>query len=103
GIAVILNRNARYGLASLVFIAAMTVHTIVQVIILGLDGGFTYYFFNMSILIVFTKWKSLYKLLGVFIEVSAFIAVTIYALNVQPLTSIDLTMTIILHIMNLLL
>lgn len=103
GIAVILNRNARYGLASLIFITTMTIHTIVQVIILGLDGGFTYYFFNMSILIVFTKWKSIYKMLGVFLEITAFISVSIYALNNFPLTTIDLTMTIILHIMNLLL
>src|SRR5690606_20056433 len=88
---------------SLIFITTMTVHTIVQIITLGLDGGFTYYFFNMSILIVFTKWKPIYKMIGIMLEIVSFVVVFIIAINSSPLTSIDLTMTVILHIMNLLL
>src|SRR5690606_37946357 len=88
GISVVLNRKQIYELASFIFITTISIHSLILVIILGLSAGFTYYFFNMCVLIVFTRWQPIFKLIAIILEIIAFISVSIYAYNALPITEL---------------
>ena len=72
-IAYFLNKHGRYGLASILFISAITLQSASEIFVFGLEPGFGYYFFNMSVLIVFTNWKGWVKFSSIGLEVAVFI------------------------------
>lgn len=78
GVAFLINRKGRYGLASLIFIFIMTLQVTISTFRYGLEPGFTFYYLNLCVLIVFTNWKGRYKLIGIFIEVILFVIVFLH-------------------------
>ena len=62
-LAVYLNKRKLYGISSFLFILTITLLGVIQVLLFGLNSGFMYYFFNMSVLIVYTKWPKKLKLI----------------------------------------
>ena len=95
-----LNRKERYGLASLIFIATMTIQTTIEIILFGLEPGFGYYYFNMSVLIVYAQWKGWMKLLGVSIEALLFVTLFILYQNRAPITQMSQWLTLTFHTIN---
>ena len=78
GVAYLINRKGRYGLASLIFILIMTMQATLSTFRYGLAPGFAFYYLNLCVLIVFTNWKGPLKLIGIFIEVALFVLVFLY-------------------------
>ncbi len=99
-IAFYLNQKNMYAFASLLFIFVITAQSIAHTIILGLGIGFTYYFFNMSILIVFTNWSNKAKLIGVMMEAFALILVFFVAIDRAPIVVLEPLSRNIFHSLN---
>lgn len=102
-IAVYLNKQKKYGLSSFLFILTITLLGVVQVMLFGLNSGFMYYFFNMSVLIVYTKWHPKLKFLGVVIQVILFLGTFLFAIQNGPLYPLSTGWLIFLHILNFIL
>ena len=84
-LAIIINQKKRYGLASLIFILTITASSIISFYILGPGAGFSFYFFNLSVLIVFTNWKKEYKLVGIILEIIIFMISILIQNQINPL------------------
>jgi diguanylate cyclase len=98
----ILNQKRVYALASLLFITTITTHTVAHIIVFGLGLGFTYYFFNMVALIMYTNWSNRSKLFGVLCEITVLVIVFQYSSMSSPITSITPLIGTIIHTMNVL-
>ena len=103
GIAVYLNKKKKYGLSAFLFILTITTLGVTQVLLFGLASGFMYYFFNMSVLIVYTKWKPSLKLVGVLAQIGLFGLTFAYAITNPPLYPLDLGWIVFLHSLNFIL
>lgn len=101
-IALKLNKLKRFGLASLIFIGFITLQTFVETMLFGMSAGFVYYYFNMAGLIIYTNWKSHQKVMGVTVEISLFIIVTIYAFFYEPAVMLSDSLRLFFLILNLL-
>lgn len=101
GLSLYLNSQNRYSISSWLFILTMTFGTVLNSIIFGFGGGFAFYFFNISVLIVFTLWKGLTKFIAIIIEVSLFIILAIYQVYNAPITLLTTNMTIVFLILNI--
>lgn len=99
-VAVYLNKKKKYGLSAFLFILTITALGVVQVLLFGLNSGFMYYFFNMSVLIVYTKWRPSLKLVGVITQVVLFVLTFIYAINNPPFYPLAMGWLIFFHILN---
>lgn len=99
-LAVYLNKKKKYGLSAFLFILTITALGVVQVLLFGLNSGFMYYFFNMSVLIVYTKWRPSLKLIGVITQVVLFVLTFIYAINNPPFYPLAMGWLIFFHILN---
>ena len=99
-LAVYLNKKKKYGLSAFLFILTITALGVVQVLLFGLNSGFMYYFFNMSVLIVYTKWRPSLKLVGVITQVVLFVLTFIYAINNPPFYPLAMGWLIFFHILN---
>lgn len=98
--AVYLNKRKKYGLSAFLFIATITALGVIQVLLFGLASGFMYYFFNMSVLIVYTKWRPSLKLVGIVIQIILFVFTFIYAINNPPFYPLSNAWIIFFHILN---
>ena len=96
----VLNQRRIYALASFLFIAMITVHTIAFIVVFGLGLGFSYYFFNMVALIMYTNWSDKSKLIGVLCEIAVLIFVFQYATTNSPITLVTPLLGTIIHTMN---
>ena len=99
-VAVYLNKKKYYGLSALLFIGVITALGVLQVLLFGLTSGFMYYFFNMSVLIVYTKWRPSLKFIGVLIEIILFGVTFIYAIYNAPFYPLELGWIIFFHTIN---
>ncbi|PKM86372.1 MAG: hypothetical protein CVU85_08150 [Firmicutes bacterium HGW-Firmicutes-10] len=63
--AIYLNREYRYAFASFIYILTTSIVISFQIVVFGMEAGLFYYYLNMSMLIIFTNWKSSQKLLGI--------------------------------------
>ncbi|MDX9808164.1 MAG: GGDEF domain-containing protein [Acholeplasma sp.] len=99
-LAVYLNKKKKYGLSAFLFILTITALGVVQVLLFGLNSGFMYYLFNMSVLIVYTKWRPGLKLVGVITQVVLFVLTFIYAINNPPFYPLAMGWLIFFHILN---
>lgn len=99
-IAVYFNKKKKYGLSAFLFILTITLLGVSQVLLFGLNSGFMYYFFNMSVLIVYTKWRPSLKLTGVAIQVVLFLGTFIYAMNHTPIYPLSTAWLLFFHILN---
>ncbi|NLN79953.1 MAG: GGDEF domain-containing protein [Erysipelotrichia bacterium] len=88
-IAIILNFRSFYGLASLIFISAISALAATFTLMLGLESGFQYLFLSMSLLIVFAKWDNVWKIIAIIFEAAIFLAVVIYVFYQGAFMSID--------------
>lgn len=99
-IAIFINRKKRYGLASLIFISAITLSSIISFYIFGPGAGFSYYFFNLAVLIVFTNWKKEYKIIGIVAEIIIIIASILSQNQITPLVVATPTYLTHLQVIN---
>lgn len=97
-----LNKKQKYGLASLVFITAMNFSVVISLFAFGRSAGFYYYFFNLSVLIVFSNWKGLYKFIVIACEVILFFSIHLISLNTAPLLTMSFNFLLFLHTLNIL-
>lgn len=102
-IAVYLNKRKLYGISAFLFILTISALGVTQVLLFGLNSGFMYYLFNMSVLIVYTKWPRKLKFLGVFLEAFVFMGTFLYAIQNPPLYPLSDGWIMFLHMLNLLL
>lgn len=100
-IALILNFKGYYGIASLVFIVAISLFAGMLSIFLGLETGFQYLFLSMSLLIVFSKWPNVLKIIAIVLEGLLFLFVAIHLFYMGPLHTIGTTYTLIFLIFNI--
>ncbi len=98
--AYIINRRKKYGLAAFIFITMISIQSFFEVICFGMASGFVYYFFNMSILIIYTNWKGIYRLLGVIIQISLIIITFLYTKDQQPIVVLSPFLLYFFHITN---
>lgn len=98
-----LNRGRLYSLASALFIGNITFQTVANTLIFGTKSGFVFYFFNMAVLIIFTNWKGIYKLLAIVAQTSIFIALSIYSIYIPPISPMSESLTITFFIINIIL
>lgn len=99
----VLNHQNRYGTSALLFIGYITFLTAIEVFVFGLIGGFQYFFFNMTGLIMFSSWSPRQKLAGVLTEATLFICIFFLVLNRDPVTILSGGMTLFFHTLNVLL
>lgn len=99
-VAVYLNKKKYYGLSALLFIGVITALGVLQVLLFGIASGFMYYFFNMSVLIVYTKWRPSLKFIGVVTEIMLFGLTFLYAINNAPFYPLELGWIIFFHTIN---
>lgn len=102
-LAILLNRHNRYGTASLLFISTISLISLGEVVLFGLDAGFHYYIFNMAGLIIFTNWKPWLKLTGVLLEAMLLILMFIVLYGKEPAISLNMGMILFFHIINVIL
>lgn len=100
---IILNRKEKYGLASLIFLSMMGLSAFVNGIVFGIQVGFGFYFFNFAGLIIYTNWKSIYKLLALLIDVSLLLLLTIYFISNAPLYVLSNTQFYAFLVLNIVL
>lgn len=106
GIAVLvyyLNQRGYYGLASLLFITFMTIQTTAETFVYGLEPGFVYYYFNMSVLIVYTNWKGWMKFVGISVQALLFLLSFLLVRNQTPLVVMPDWLIITFHTINVIL
>lgn len=82
---ILLNRKEKYGLASLIYLSMMSFSAFVNGIVFGIEVGFGFYFFNFAGLIIYTNWRSIYKLIALVIDASLLLILTIYFVYNEPL------------------
>ncbi len=99
----LMNRRGYHGLASTIYLTNLTFQAIFNSLAFGTKAGFVFYFFNMAVLIIYTNWKGLYKLLTIGGQTALFLALSIYSLYVPPLHNLSITYTIIFFIINIIL
>lgn len=99
----LLNRKGYYSLASALFIANITFQAVSNSLFFGTKTGFVFYIFNMSVLIVYTKWKGIYKLLGIILEALILIGVSIYSVYVPIITPLATPLLITFFVINVIL
>lgn len=78
-IAIILNFRAHYAVASLVYIAAVSLLISMLTVMFGLDGGFQYLFLAMAVLIIFAHWSLPIKIIALILNVGLFVSSSIHA------------------------
>lgn len=98
-----LNKVARYGLASLIFIIAISTQTFIEVIFFDFRAGFFYYFFNMTGLIMYTNWTTRQKITGVGVQIVLFITGFLIAFIQGPIIELSNGLLIFFHISNIIL
>ncbi len=94
------NKTRRYGLASLIFITAITFSAVISTWAFGPAAGFYYYFFNLSILIVFSNWHPWVKFLAVSIETLLLITLFIIFHHTTPFFDVSFGVLVFLHTLN---
>lgn len=99
---IFLNKQQKYGLASLIFILAMNFSVVISLFAFGRNAGFYYYFFNLSVLIVFSNWKGIHKLLFILLEVILFFTIHLISLKTAPLLTMSFSFLLFLHTLNIL-
>lgn len=87
-ISYLINKKKKHALASWIFILGITLNAIAHFLTLGLESGFIFYVFNISGLIIFTKWKDSTKHTLIVIEVAIFLIVALYLFKEGPVTPI---------------
>lgn len=98
--AYILNKRKKYGLAAFIFISVISIQSLFEVIHFGMASGFVYYFFNMSILIIYTNWKSMYRFIGVIIQVVLIILSFVLTKDQAPIVILSPFLLYFFHISN---
>ncbi|HBT59770.1 MAG TPA: hypothetical protein DEA45_02980 [Acholeplasmataceae bacterium] len=101
GISLYLNKKKSYGYASLVFIMAMNLSVIISVLAYGRTAGFYYYYFNLSVLIVFSNWTGSKKLIGILLEIISFIVLHAVSFQLQPIYNQSFQFLMFLHTINI--
>lgn len=101
-VSIYLNRKKQYGIATLVFILAMNFSLVISLLAFGRSAGYYYYFFNLSVLIVFSNWKSQYKLISILLEVALFIFIHFMSFRTLPFLDMSTNYLMLLHTMNVL-
>lgn len=102
-VALLLNRRGRYGSGAFLFISYISLISLGEVLLFGLDAGFHYFLFSMAGLIMFTNWKPWQKLLGVLLECMLLILMFIAVFGKEPAVSLNMGMILFFHIINVLL
>ena len=103
GLAIYTNRKHHYRIASHFFIGVITLQTCVEVILFGLGNGFMYYFFNLSALIIYTKWNGRTRFIGVLIEIVLAFALIIYTKYYPPVIVLSAGFSLFFHLVNIVL
>lgn len=96
-----LNRKKHYAYATLVFILAMNFSVVISLFAFGRSAGFYYYFFNLSVLIVFSNWKSQLKLVSILFEVLLFIFIHFMSYRISPFLDMSSNYLMLLHTINI--
>lgn len=102
-IAIRFNKDGRYGLASVVFLSAISLQTFVEVIFFDFRSGFFYYFFNIAGLIMYTNWTNRQKIMGISIEILLFVIGFLLAFTHGPMIELSTSLLIFFHIANIVL
>lgn len=92
-----LSIQERYVIGSTLFIALVSVNTVIHTLTFGLLTGFGYFHINIAGLIIYTNWKSGFKVLGLFFQVFLFVGTSAYMLNLQPIVTLSPFHIILLH------
>lgn len=80
----------------------MNFSLVISLFAFGRSAGFYYYFFNLSVLIVFSNWKSPYKLVSILLEVTLFIFIHFMSFRNPPFLVMSSNYLMLLHTMNVL-
>lgn len=102
-LAIYINRKYNYRLASFIFLTMTTIQTVAQVVVFGMGYGFMFYFFNICVLIVYTKWKGLTRFLWVFAEVLIAVGLIVYHQFYHPLHILSPSFGLFFLVINLVL
>ncbi|MCF7932597.1 MAG: GGDEF domain-containing protein [Acholeplasmataceae bacterium] len=95
-----LNNRHRYGLASLLFITLISIASFAGVVIYGDRAGFQFYFFNMSVLIIFTNWPIRRRMIGIAIEAFLIIGAYVHTLLITPVEVIPTGLLTTMFVIN---
>jgi diguanylate cyclase (GGDEF)-like protein len=98
-----LNTRRKHALASALFITLVSVTSFMALIAYGSGVGFNLYFFNMAVLIIFSKWSPLAKTSGVLTEIALIIGAYVHALAFDPLTVAPQSLLTIMFVVNVVL
>lgn len=101
--AFLLNTKKYYGFSSLIFIYYISFLAVVQFLLFGFQSGYQYFFFNMSALIIFTRWKSWQKSLGVAVEIVLFIGAFFLIQFTHWTIELSYEMVVFFHTLNIIL
>lgn len=99
-VALSLNKKSKYSISMLVFIITMNLSTIFSVYMIGSQSGFFYYFFNLSVLIIFSTWSGRGKLIALTLQTIIFIMLYYRTYNLVPYYNINVNILIFIHILN---
>ena len=102
-IAILLNQRDRYGTGAFLYISFISLISLGEVLLFGLDAGFHYFIFNMAGLIIFTNWKPWLKLLGVVLEALLLSLMFIAAYGKEPVFTLNVGMILFFHGINVML
>ena len=102
-IAIYLNQKKRFGIASFIFITALTIQAAVETYVFGFQLGFQYYFFNMSVLIIYTNWHKISKYAGVFSQIFLFVLLYFLTRNEPAMTVVSSGLMMFFHTINIVL
>ena len=102
-IAYLLNRKFNYSLAAAIFITVMAIQSSLEIVSFERYTGFSFYFFNLAGLIIFTSWKGIHKVLAILAMTSLFIASMLYAMNTAPVILLSPEFVAFFLILNIIL
>lgn len=103
GVAIFLNKSSKYELGSLIYIGFVSLVTVMEVLVFGLNAGFQYIFFSLVGLIMYTKWRTWQKLAAVVLEIILVATVFFLTYGEIPLIQMSYEMTSFFHVGNIVL
>ena len=98
-----LNTRRKHALASALFITLVSVTSFTAVIAYGSGVGFNLYFFNVAVLIIFSKWSPMFKTIGIMAEIALIIGAHIHALVLDPMTVTSQSLLTTMFVVNVIL
>lgn len=99
-VAVRLNRRQRYGISSLLYIGFVTIFAVFEAMAFSPAAGFHYIFISMAALIVYTNWRTAYKIAGVMLQAGLLAALRFLTYEIVPLIPMSQELISFFHTFN---